>query len=195
MIYQAGSPPVDPRWIESMLYWGSAGLRLPRGGIDTVFMTEDACRDRLTVIRWPDGVICPFCEAEAVSELATRRLFRCRKCRRQFSATSGTLLHNTHVPILLWFVVAETLIRHYVRSYCGYHKTNRQIASKVGLSYRGAVRVKEIVLRDIAPTGPGMLRESICVENFSHPQEKDLESVEYVLSLRDLFMKKQAGFW
>lgn len=96
--------------MREIIYWTTLALRLPPDRIDIVFLTVDACRDRLVSVRWPDGVRCPLCGETAISELTKRRLFRCCFCRVQFSATSGTLLHNTHVPALLWFLGAEMLI-------------------------------------------------------------------------------------
>lgn len=169
----------DPERMKEIIYWTTLALRLPPDRIDVVFPTDDACRDRLVSVRWPDGVRCPFCGGTAVSELTKRRLFRCRSCRVQFSATSGTLLHNTHLPLLLWFLGAERLIRTHALAGCSYHVSGRVLAQELGLSYRGAVRMKEILLRDMGPSGPGLLRESVSRDDFSHPDDIEAGSADH----------------
>lgn len=164
-------PNDDVGRVEELIYWTTLALRLPRDRLDLVFPTEDACRERLISVRWPEGVECPFCGASGISELTKRQLFRCRSCRAQFSATSGTLLHNTHIPTLLWFFAAENLIRLYAGTGCTAHMSGRYMAEKLRRSYRTAVRMKKILLKDIGPSGPGLLRESVCTRHFSLPED------------------------
>ncbi len=56
----------------------------------------------LADLRWPNGFECPTC-GHKESRRTQRRLFECRECRRQTSVTSGTLFHDTHKPLQLWF--------------------------------------------------------------------------------------------
>lgn len=174
----------DPERLREVIYWTTLALRLPSERVDVVFPTEDACRERLVSVRWPHGVKCPFCEASEISELTKRRLFRCRSCRGQFSATSGTLLNNTHIPILLWFVAVESLIRTHVGTGCTVHVSGRYLARKLGRSYRTAVRMKKILLKDIDPAGPGYLRESVCTDHFTLPDDIEPGSVRHATWLQ-----------
>ena len=68
------------------------------------FGTDDKCRDMLEELRWPDGVCCPHCESKKVSRIKARGQFDCDECRYQFSVTSGTIFHDTHLPLKKWFV-------------------------------------------------------------------------------------------
>ncbi len=66
------------------------------------FSTDDACREYLELLRWPDGFVCPGCrvgEAWAMKD----GLWLCRGCRRQVSVTAGTIFHRTRLPLTLWF--------------------------------------------------------------------------------------------
>ncbi|MBI3698187.1 MAG: IS1595 family transposase [Acidobacteria bacterium] len=66
------------------------------------FSTEEACRAYLVQLRWPEGFRCPSCEGwKAVLVRAT--LFQCCACRRQTSATAGTIFQDTRKPLLMWF--------------------------------------------------------------------------------------------
>jgi len=66
------------------------------------FATEQACRDYLAALRWPDGFVCPQCE-QARAWKRQRGLDWCRTCGYQVSVTAGTLFHDTHKPLRLWF--------------------------------------------------------------------------------------------
>src|SRR6202165_3680740 len=66
------------------------------------FAREENCRDYLISLRWPDGFRCPACKgAKAVLVRAT--LFQCSNCRRQTSATAGTIFQDTRKPLKTWF--------------------------------------------------------------------------------------------
>lgn len=185
----------DPERTKEIIYWTTLALRLPPDRMDVIFPTEDACRHRLISVRWPDGVKCPACGEAAISELSERRLFRCRSCRVQFSATSGTLLHNTHVTMKRWFLGAERLIRAHAMAGCAYHVSGRALAEKLEISYRGAVRMKKILVEDIGPNGPGLLRESVCTDHFSHPDEIPTGSDGHATWLLSSLIRKKRPTW
>lgn len=69
------------------------------------FTTEEACRDYLMRLRWPDGFVCPRCHA-AGNWTATRGRLLCRACRYQGSVTAGTVFQDTHKPLRMWFRAA-----------------------------------------------------------------------------------------
>ena len=66
------------------------------------FATEEACRNYVSALRWPNGFICPDCQ-ETKAWRMQRGLYWCRNCGYQASATAGTLFHDTHKPLRLWF--------------------------------------------------------------------------------------------
>ena len=68
------------------------------------FGTDDKCREVLEGLRWPDGVMCPRCDHDKVYRDNTRKQFDCASCGYQFSVTSGTIFHDTHLPLRKWFV-------------------------------------------------------------------------------------------
>ena len=67
------------------------------------FQTEDACEAYLFERRWPDGFVCPKCGGRGCYRLHGRREYVCKQCHRQSSATAGTVLHRTHLPLTVWF--------------------------------------------------------------------------------------------
>jgi transposase-like protein len=66
------------------------------------FPDEGSCWTELVRIRWPKGKACPRC-GQAMGFVQTRRLFQCRRCRKQISATAGTMFHQSHLPLQKWF--------------------------------------------------------------------------------------------
>lgn len=71
-------------------------------------------------LRWPDGPVCPHCghdkayylkPANGVSRTtrtgapSQRRVWKCAKCRKQFSVTTGTIFHGSKVSLQTWLFV------------------------------------------------------------------------------------------
>jgi transposase-like protein len=91
------------------------------------FGNDEQCLRYIEKMRWPDGIVrCLTCgdsnvekydrpqpnpkkrrsnERKAEKENKRQWFYICRKadCRQQFSATSGTIFHNTHLPLIVWF--------------------------------------------------------------------------------------------
>lgn len=67
------------------------------------FATEEACRDRLFKLRWPEGFRCPRCGCDTAYFLEKRMLYQCTSCKHQTSLTAGTVMHKTKTPLVKWF--------------------------------------------------------------------------------------------
>ncbi|HEY3782385.1 MAG TPA: IS1595 family transposase [Fimbriimonadaceae bacterium] len=71
---------------------------------ETRFATEEACREHLFNIRWPEGFICPKCKRRDTPwKLANRDIFVCRHCEHHASLKAGTLFHKSKRPLTDWF--------------------------------------------------------------------------------------------
>ena len=79
-----------------------AEMNLPK--LIAEFGSDEKCRARLTELRWPNGVSCPRCQSKSISQVIERDQYDCNKCRYQFSTTSGTIFHDTHLPLSKWFL-------------------------------------------------------------------------------------------
>ena len=66
------------------------------------FSDDQACRDYLARLRWPEGFRCANCGGQD-HWITARGLRHCRGCSRQTSVTAGTLFADTHLPLRLWF--------------------------------------------------------------------------------------------
>lgn len=96
------------------------------------FSNEDEARRYLEEIRWPEGVQCPRCASESVSEITTRDQYDCNKCRYRFSVTSGTIFHDSHLPLSKWLIAAYLMIE----SKKGISAA--QLQRTIGVSYKTA---------------------------------------------------------
>lgn len=67
------------------------------------FSTEEACREHLFKLRWPEGYRCPRCGHDKYYFHKPRQLYQCRSCNYQASLTAGTVFHKTKVPLRKWF--------------------------------------------------------------------------------------------
>lgn len=68
------------------------------------FATDEACWRYLAGLRWPGGFKCPKCSGTK-GWLRKRGLFLCASCRKETSATAGTIFQDTRKPLRLWFQV------------------------------------------------------------------------------------------
>lgn len=65
---------------------------------------EAKCRAYLEDLRWPNGIACPRCGSTGISRYKNKNVFDCNSCRYQFSVTSNTIFHDTHLPLWKWFL-------------------------------------------------------------------------------------------
>ena len=101
------------------------------------FGTEAQCIEALALWRWPNGFLCPKCGHDKGYRLAYRGLRQCARCLRQNSATAGTPLHNTKLPLRKWFRGL-----HLIET-CGEKGvTTDKLATLLNISYNAAWRMK-----------------------------------------------------
>lgn len=76
------------------------------------FDTDIECRTYIEKLRWPEGIRCPRpeCKSQKISRIKKRNQFDCDSCRYQFSATAGTIFHDSHLPLWKWFAAAYLII-------------------------------------------------------------------------------------
>jgi transposase-like protein len=69
---------------------------------DERFATEDACRQYLFQLRWPEGFRCPHCDY-GKAWTKNNELYQCKKCGYRVSVIAGTIFQDTKKPLRLWF--------------------------------------------------------------------------------------------
>lgn len=119
--------------------------------INTLFGTEDRCRELLVRLRWPEGPRCPRCKMPVVELETEKQLFYCKDCDYQFSVTSGTVFNDSHLPLTKWFLTTHLL--------CEAKKgmSALQIKRTVGMAYQTAWYLCHRIRHAMAQTDKPML--------------------------------------
>jgi transposase-like protein len=77
---------------------------LPKTLLEAVryFSDIDLCTEYFASIRWPNGPVCPRCGSVEHSYLKTRRIWKCKACKRQFSVKVGTIFEDSPLGLDKW---------------------------------------------------------------------------------------------
>src|SRR5262245_32963567 len=82
------------------------------------YSDEDAAREFLEKLRWPNGVACPHCggaEPYTLTPKATSKkpgrkgLYKCKACRKQFTVTVKTVMEDSRIPLSKWLLALHLL--------------------------------------------------------------------------------------
>jgi transposase-like protein len=140
--------------------------------LPAAFGTDEQCLAYLEHKRWPNGVRCPICGADKVSKITRKsktknkraQLYQCLEptCKQQFSATTGTIFHDSHLPLSKWFTAIALIVdakkgmsalqlsRHlrcnYRTAWYLSHRIREAMVDKDGLKLTGTVEIGEVYL-------------------------------------------------
>lgn len=104
---------------------------------DEIYNDENAARQHLEAIRWPNGPACPHCgsvdNAKRLEGKAARPgLLNCRDCRKQFSVTVGTVFERSKIPLTKWLACS------YLMASSKKGISSHQIHRMLGITYKTA---------------------------------------------------------
>jgi transposase-like protein len=126
---------------------------------DKIFTDEDAAREHLEAIRWPDGPVCPHCGCtDKVYRLAGKShrpgLIHCNNCDGSFTVKTGSVMESSHVPLRKW-VLAFRLLASSKKG-----MSANQLHRTIGVTYKTAWfmwhRIREAMRDgDLSPMGGG----------------------------------------
>jgi transposase-like protein len=83
-----------------------------------IYLNEDAAREYLEQVRWPDGAICPHCNSVGAYKLQPKAdskkpvragVWKCKTCRKQFTVRVGTIFEDSHIPLYQWLSAIQFL--------------------------------------------------------------------------------------
>ncbi len=99
------------------------------------FATKESCLQYLADLRWPNGIVCMGCglvgneyfrkfttnettrtrfskrkQAVVTVKVPSRSLYECKGCGYQFAATTGTVFHDSHLPLEKWFEAVAMIL-------------------------------------------------------------------------------------
>lgn len=103
------------------------------------FPTEEAAIEYWIQARWPNGVRCLACDHTKVYRIETKGktgkpclLFECADCGLHFSPTTGTLFHDSHLPMQKWFAAIALMVE------AKKGISAKQVARHIGITYKTA---------------------------------------------------------
>jgi transposase-like protein len=110
------------------------------------FGSEDRCRARLEELRWPDSLECPRCNSKRIAHRKNRYQFQCKSCRYDFSVTSGTIFHDSHLPLWKWFLAVYLIVDSKKGVSANQLKRNLNVTYKTAwyLSHRIRAALREV---------------------------------------------------
>jgi transposase-like protein len=84
---------------------------------NTIFVDENAAREALEQVRWPNGAVCPHCgvtgngivKVEGKKQSHRPGLYYCNHCKGQFTVTVGTVFERSKVPLTKWWMAVYLL--------------------------------------------------------------------------------------
>ncbi|MGC1839738.1 MAG: IS1595 family transposase [Candidatus Acidiferrales bacterium] len=77
--------------------------------VNSMFSTDDKCRELLKKLRWPNGVRCLRCGGRHTFEVSSYK-YECRECAYQFTVTAQSIFHDSHLPLTTWFLAVLLIV-------------------------------------------------------------------------------------
>lgn len=140
---------------------------------------EEQCRDFLVAMRWPDGIRCPKCGSTDEPYTIRRKnkggsernkvktIYNCRSCRRQFTATVGTIFEDSKIPLSKWLAAIFLMC-----------------SSKKGISAHQLYRMLDLGCYETAWFMAHRIREAMREKGLLEPLTGDVEADETYLHPR-----------
>ncbi len=96
-----------PKKLTRTQRYGEGNEKLPQTLQEAIayFSDEQRAFEFARDMRWPDGVFCPFCNGQEHSFISTRRIWKCKACKKQFSVRLGTIFEDSPLPLGKWLLV------------------------------------------------------------------------------------------
>lgn len=111
-----------------------------------IFTDETAAREYLEAQRWPEGPVCPHCEAEhQATKLAGKStrpgVYKCKACEKPYSVTVGTVFERSKIPLHKWLLATFLLCAS--KKGMSAHQLHRQLDLTYKTSWFMAHRIRE----------------------------------------------------
>ena len=99
------------------------------------FKDFENCRQFMTVLRWPDGVVrCPHCGSDNTEWLPNAKVFKCyeKHDRQKFSLKVGTIFEDSPIGLDKWLPVMWMLVN------CKNGVSSWEISRHIGVTQKSA---------------------------------------------------------
>src|SRR5437764_1551968 len=160
--------------------------------LEPQFTNEDAAREFLEKMRWPDGAVCPHCglvgeaykivvkEPDLEKLKLTRQryrkprkgLWKCAGCRKQFTVTVKTIFEDSHIPLHKWFQAIHLMCAS--KKGVSAHQLHRMLEVQYKTAWFMGHRIREAMREGpLSPMGSGgvvEIDETIYGRASTHPK-------------------------
>lgn len=146
---------------------------------------EQAARNWLESVRWPTGPVCMHCgNAEVIYRLRTRPgtgtrhgLWKCGRCRKQFTVTVDTILEETRLALSQWLRA--------IRLECGTPggTTARQMAALLGITAKTARAILKKIRYAVAESLPAAPSRNSILGTGAHQGKAGLYPLSFEASV------------
>jgi len=109
-----------------------------------VLQTHEECLTYLEQIRWGGGSKCPYCDSTKATVYKTEHRYRCNSCFTSYSVTVGTLFHQTHIELQVWFLAISLVLQHPEAV------SARKLAKKIGVNKNTALYMIQRIRKAMA---------------------------------------------
>jgi transposase-like protein len=122
-----------------------------------IFHDDNAAREHLEVILWPQVPVCPRCGVmgSRITKLqgkSTRPgVYKCKDCRKPFSVTVGTVMERSHIPLSKWLLAAQLMASS--KKSMSAHQLHRMLDTSYEAAWFLFHRLREAA-NDIDGSGP-----------------------------------------
>src|SRR6188474_2013752 len=99
-------------------------------GAINYFADVDVATTFIANLRWPDGVVCPNCSGRECPYVASRRIWQCKSCRKQFSVKVGSIFEDSPIPLSKWLPAMWLLVN------CKNGVSSYEIARDLGVTQK-----------------------------------------------------------
>ena len=124
---------------------------------DPIFHDEEAARQHMEAIRWPNGPHCPHCgEVRNLTQMHGEShragLYQCNSCRGAFTVTNGTVMERSHVPLAKWVLGFHLMAAS--KKGVSAHQLHRMLDVTYKTAWFMAHRIRE-AMREVNPSPLG----------------------------------------
>lgn len=137
-------------------------------------LSDDKAYDLLKAMRWEGGEpVCPHCGSCTIYDIRTRKIFKCKDCRQQFSLTSGTLFASYKRPLRDYLAA----IALFVNGAKGISAL--QLSRELGLAHKSAFVLLHKLREAMAADAPATLGGTVEIDGAwfgGHQREANMKA-------------------
>jgi transposase-like protein len=124
---------------------------------DPIYHDDDAAREHLEKVLWPDGPHCPRCgvTSDRITKLqgaSTRPgVYKCKDCRKPFTVTVATVMERSKIPLSKWVLAAQLMASS--KKSMSAHQLHRMLGTNYETAWFLFHRLREAA-NDMGGSGP-----------------------------------------